>query len=69
MSELDQRLAGLSPEKRALLMQQLARRAAATAPVKADIGRRVRPERLPLSSAQQRSCALISAGTVISVHA
>ena len=54
MSELDQRLAGLSPEKRALLMQQLARRAAATAPVKADIGRRVRPERLPLSSAQQR---------------
>ena len=54
MSELDQRLAGLSPEKRALLMQQLARRAAATAPVKADIGRRARPERLPLSSAQQR---------------
>ena len=54
MSELDQRLAGLSPEKRALLMQQLARRAAASAPVKADIGRRVRPERLPLSSAQQR---------------
>ncbi len=54
MSELDQRLAGLSPEKRALLMQQLARRAAATAPVKADIGRRVRPQRLPLSSAQQR---------------
>ena len=54
MSELDQRLAGLSPEKRALLMQQLARRVAASAPVKADIGRRVRPERLPLSSAQQR---------------
>lgn len=54
MNPLDQRLAGLSPEKRALLMQQLARRAAATAPVKADIGRRARPERLPLSSAQQR---------------
>jgi amino acid adenylation domain-containing protein len=52
MSELDQRLASLSPEKRALLMQQLARKAAVT-PQK-EIGRRPRPERLPLSSAQQR---------------
>ena len=55
MSELDRRLAGLSPEKRALLMQQLARRAAEAAPAAAGtIGRRARPERLPLSSAQQR---------------
>ncbi len=52
MSELDQRLAGLSPEKRALLMQQLARKVA-VAPQN-EIGRRPRPERLPLSSAQQR---------------
>ena len=52
MSELDQRLATLSPDKRALLMQQLARKAAATP--QNEIGRRARPERLPLSSAQQR---------------
>ncbi|MEQ1513138.1 MAG: amino acid adenylation domain-containing protein [Lysobacteraceae bacterium] len=52
MSELDRRLATLSPEKRALLMQQLARKAA-TAPQN-EIARRPRPERLPLSSAQQR---------------
>lgn len=52
MSELDQRLATLSPEKRALLMQQLARKAA-VAPQN-EIGRRSRPARLPLSSAQQR---------------
>ena len=52
MSEIDQRLAGLSPEKRALLMQQLARKAAPTP--QNEIGRRTRPERLPLSSAQQR---------------
>jgi amino acid adenylation domain-containing protein len=52
MSELDQRLASLSPEKRALLMQQLARNAAKAR--ENEIGRRVRPERLPLSSAQQR---------------
>ena len=52
MSELDQRLAGLSPEKRALLMQQLARKVAATP--QNEIGRRPRPQRLPLSSAQQR---------------
>ncbi|MFZ5638012.1 MAG: amino acid adenylation domain-containing protein [Pseudomonadota bacterium] len=54
MSELDRRLAVLSPEKRALLMQQLARRAADAAPAGPAIGRRQRPERLPLSSAQQR---------------
>ncbi|MFD0727554.1 non-ribosomal peptide synthetase [Lysobacter brunescens] len=52
MSELDRRLSGLSAEKRALLMQQLARRSGA--PAQQDIGRRPRPERLPLSSAQQR---------------
>lgn len=52
MSELDHRLASLSPEKRALLMQQLARKAAAVP--QNEIGRRQRPARLPLSSAQQR---------------
>lgn len=52
MSELDRRLSGLSAEKRELLMQQLARRSGAT--TQQDIGRRARPERLPLSSAQQR---------------
>ena len=52
MSSMDQRLATLSPEKRALLMQQLARKAVVTP--QNEIGRRVRPERLPLSSAQQR---------------
>ncbi len=52
MSELDRRLSGLSAEKRALLMQQLARRSGAD--TQQEIGRRPRPERLPLSSAQQR---------------
>ena len=52
MSELERRLSGLSAEKRALLMQQLARRSGAA--TQQDIGRRPRPERLPLSSAQQR---------------
>ena len=52
MSDVTSRLAGLSPEKRALLMQQLARQAA-TSP-KQEIGRRARPERLPLSFPQQR---------------
>ena len=54
MSELDRRLANLSPEKRAQLMQQLAKRAADTAVPKSVIGRRPRPARLPLSSAQER---------------
>jgi amino acid adenylation domain-containing protein len=49
---MNARLAGLSPEKRALLMQQLSRQAAA-AP-KQEIGRRPRPARLPLSFSQQR---------------
>jgi amino acid adenylation domain-containing protein len=53
MSELEKRLANLSPEKRALLMQQLAKSAAKDKPVH-EIGRRPRPERMPLSSAQQR---------------
>jgi amino acid adenylation domain-containing protein len=52
MSELDRRLSGLSAEKRALLMQQLARRSGAD--TQQEIGGRPRPERLPLSSAQQR---------------
>ncbi|MFA6985650.1 MAG: amino acid adenylation domain-containing protein, partial [Arenimonas sp.] len=52
MTELNARLAGLSPEKRALLLQQLSRQAAA-AP-RSEIGRRPRPARIPLSSAQQR---------------
>ncbi len=52
MTELEKRLANLSPEKRALLMQQLARSNAVVA--QSEIGRRERPERLPLSSAQQR---------------
>lgn len=52
MSELEKRLASLSPEKRALLMQQLARNAQNVKPQQ--IGRRERPARLPLSSAQQR---------------
>lgn len=53
MSELEKRLANLSPEKRALLMQQLAK-SAARDNAQQEIGRRPRPERLPLSSAQQR---------------
>ncbi|MCC7247961.1 MAG: amino acid adenylation domain-containing protein, partial [Lysobacter sp.] len=53
MSELEKRLANLSPEKRALLMQQLAK-SAARENTQQEIGRRARPERMPLSSAQQR---------------
>ena len=52
MAELNQRLAGLSPEKRALLLQQLAKQSPA-AP-RSEIGRRARPARIPLSYAQQR---------------
>ncbi|NUO77763.1 MAG: amino acid adenylation domain-containing protein [Lysobacter sp.] len=52
MAELNQRLAGLSPEKRALLLQQLAKQSPA-AP-RSEIGRRKRPARIPLSYAQQR---------------
>lgn len=52
MTEINARLAGLSPEKRALLMQQLSRQAAA-AP-KQEIGRRPRPLRVPLSFSQER---------------
>src|SRR6185503_2295459 len=52
MSDLTQRLAGLSPEKRALLLQQLAKQGPA-AP-KQEIGRRPRPARIPPSFAQQR---------------
>ncbi len=54
MSELERRLANLSPEKRAQLMQQLAKRAAESVAPQTEIGRRPRPPRLPLSSAQQR---------------
>ncbi len=53
MNELEKRLANLSPEKRALLMQQLAKNAAKDKS-QSEIGRRPRPERMPLSSAQQR---------------
>ncbi len=49
---IDARLAGLSPQKRALLLQQLAKQAPSAA--KHEIGRRPRPARIPLSSAQQR---------------
>ncbi|WP_338844425.1 amino acid adenylation domain-containing protein [Massilia sp. W12] len=52
MSDLNARLANLSPEKRALLMQQLARQAGAKP--KHEIVARVRPERIPASFAQQR---------------
>ena len=52
MSEIDARLAGLSPEKRALLLQQLGRRQ--NAAPRQEIVRRQRPARLPLSFAQQR---------------
>ena len=52
MNDLNARLAGLSPEKRALLMQQLGKNAVTT--VKKEIGRRPRPARIPLSFQQQR---------------
>lgn len=52
MTDLNKRLAGLSPEKRALLMQQLSKQTVATA--KKEIGRRARPARIPLSFSQQR---------------
>ncbi|SFL14028.1 non-ribosomal peptide synthetase [Lysobacter sp. cf310] len=52
MAEINERLAGLSPEKRALLLQQLAKQAP-SAP-RSEIGRRARPARIPLSYAQQR---------------
>lgn len=52
MNDLNKRLAGLSPEKRALLMQQLGKQTAPGA--SKDIGRRLRPVRIPLSFAQQR---------------
>ena len=52
MSDLNQRLAGLSPEKRALLMQQLSRQAALAA--RKEITRQPRPERIPVSHAQNR---------------
>ena len=42
MAEINERLAGLSPEKRALLLQQLAKQSPA-AP-RSEIGRRPRPE-------------------------
>ena len=50
MSDTAQRLAGLSPEKRALLMQRLAKEKNAGA----KITRRARPEIVPPSFAQQR---------------
>ncbi|HJQ41390.1 MAG TPA: condensation domain-containing protein, partial [Thermoanaerobaculia bacterium] len=50
MSDTTQRLAGLSPEKRALLMQRLAKEKTAGA----KITRRARPEIVPPSFAQQR---------------
>ncbi len=53
MNELEKRLANLSPEKRALLMQQLAK-SAPKDKASSEIGRRPRPERMPLSSAQER---------------
>ncbi|KRD73971.1 non-ribosomal peptide synthetase [Lysobacter sp. Root983] len=52
MAEIHERLAGLSPEKRALLLQQLAKQSP-SAP-RSEIGRRPRPARIPLSFAQQR---------------
>jgi amino acid adenylation domain-containing protein len=52
MTDINQRLAGLSPEKRALLLQQLAKQGAAKA--RPGIPRRARPERIPVSFAQQR---------------
>jgi amino acid adenylation domain-containing protein len=50
MSETTQRIADLSPQKRALLLQQLAREKAA----RGRIVRRERPDPLPTSFAQQR---------------
>ncbi|MCU1246002.1 MAG: amino acid adenylation domain protein, partial [Acidobacteria bacterium] len=44
------RIAGLSPQKRALLLQQLAKQQTR----RVEIARRPRPERIPLSFAQQR---------------
>jgi amino acid adenylation domain-containing protein len=52
MNDLNDRLAGLSPERRALLMQQLAKQnALKSGPA---LVRRPRPARVALSSAQQR---------------
>ncbi len=53
MTSLDKRLAGLSPEKRALLTQLLQKKRAATAQAQA-IPRRPDPGRHPMSYAQQR---------------
>ncbi|MBL8261086.1 MAG: amino acid adenylation domain-containing protein [Xanthomonadaceae bacterium] len=50
MNDLEQRFAGLSPEKRALL-QQAAARGRTT---RSRIGRESRPERIPLSAGQRR---------------
>jgi len=52
MTDLNARLAKLSPEKRALLMQQLRKQTANNN--KNQIGKRERPERIPLSYSQQR---------------
>ena len=52
MTDLNQRLAGLSPEKRALLMQQLSKQAAPAA--RREITRQPRPARIPVSHAQNR---------------
>ena len=46
MNDLEQRFAGLSPEKRALLQQTAARGRSA----RARIGRTPRPERIPLTA-------------------
>ncbi len=52
MSTFEQRIAGLSPEKRALLLKQLGSQ---KAPARPRIGRQPRdPERIPLSLAQRR---------------
>jgi amino acid adenylation domain-containing protein len=50
MNDLEQRFAGLSPEKRALLQQTAARGRSA----RARIGRESRPERIPLTAGQRR---------------
>lgn len=52
MTDLNQRLAGLSPEKRALLMQQLSKQTAPAA--RREITRQPRPARIPVSHAQNR---------------
>ena len=52
MTDLSERLASLSPEKRALLMRQLAKQPPSAS--RSEIGRRERPARIPLSFAQQR---------------